>query len=176
MFDLDAMVDFYTGVLGFMVSDRGPHPSGSPEFAFLSRDPDEHHQVVFVTGREPGTPSQIVQISLKVDSLAELRAMHGIVRADNRATDIRTRAHGISWSMYFKDPEGNTVEIFTPTPWYVHAPSAVPFDFDTMSDTEIFESVKEQVRAKPGFKPYAEWRDDAARRMLEGGHWPCGKA
>ncbi|MEX2454811.1 MAG: VOC family protein [Rhodospirillaceae bacterium] len=170
--DLDRMVEFYRRVLGFMVTDRGPHPSGAPEYAFMSRDPDEHHQLVFVTGRPAGTPSQIVQISLKMASIADLRRMYGIVRADAEAGDIQTRAHGIAWSLYFADPEGNTVEAFTPSPWYVHAPSAVPFSFDDMTDREIFDHVAAAVAQKPGYSTYDEWKASAADRMRAGGHWP----
>lgn len=172
VWDLDKMVDFYTRVLGFSISDRGFSAATGVEMAFLSRDPTEHHQLVFAEGRPAGQPSQIVQLSLKMGSLSDLRAMYGIVRGENEVSDITTRAHGIAWSLYFKDPEQNIVETFTPSPWYVHAPSAVPFSFDDQTDEEIFETVKKAVRDLPGFSTYAEWRDNAAKRMLEGGNWP----
>lgn len=170
--DLDHMVDFYVRVLGFMVTDRGPLPSGAAEYCFMSRDPAEHHQLVLATGRDPGTPSQIVQISLKVAGLAEMRRMYEIVTDEPEASDVQTRAHGIAWSLYFRDPEDNIVEIFTPSPWYVHAPSAIPFSFDEMTDDEIYAMVAEKVKEKPGFKSFAEWQEGARERMLAGGHWP----
>ncbi len=172
--DLNRMVAFYRRVLGFMLSDRGHAPRGDGEYAFLSRDPNEHHQIVLRTGRPEGVPSQIVQLSLELGSLADLRAMHDILRADNEVTDIQTRAHGIAWSMYFKDPEENIVETFVSSPWYVPAPSAVPFDF-TMSDQEIFENVRDAVKTRPGYKAYQEWKDEAALRMLDAGVWPGPK-
>lgn len=170
--DLDRMVAFYQRILGFTLSDRGPGPFG--EYAFLSRDPNEHHQIVFVTGRPAGMPSQIVQLSLELNSLADLRTMHAILGADNEVTDIQTRAHGIAWSMYFKDPEENIVETFVTSPWYVPAPSAVPFDF-TMTDQEIFENVRDAVTQRPGYKTYQHWKDEAAERMLASGAWPGPK-
>lgn len=170
--DLDRMVGFYGRVLGFMLTDRGPLPSGAAEYAFMSRDPDEHHQLVFATGRPADAPSQIVQLSLKMGSLADLRRMYGIVRDDAEAADPQTRAHGIAWSLYFRDPEDNTVECFTPSPWYVHAPSAVPFDFETMTDEEIFDRVAAAVKQKPGYTSYAQWKASAAERMRAGGNWP----
>ncbi|MEK9646299.1 MAG: VOC family protein [Alphaproteobacteria bacterium] len=168
--DLDRMVDFYVRVLGFTVTDRGPLPSmkgtpGAPEYVFMSRNPEEHHQLVFVPGRPADAPSQIVQLSLKVRTLADLRTMHEIVTADAEAHDIQTRAHGVAWSMYFKDPEENTVEAFTPSPWYVNAPSAVPFDFDAMTDEEIFDHVAAAIRDMPGFSSYDDWRKRAAAEM-----------
>ena len=48
--DLNKMVDFYTRVLGLVVSDRNEMKDGR-EIAFLTLDPREHHQVVFATGR-----------------------------------------------------------------------------------------------------------------------------
>src|SRR5207249_954482 len=50
--DLPRMEDFYARVLGLLVSDRGKLPGGS-DLVFLSRDPDEHHQLVLATGRPP---------------------------------------------------------------------------------------------------------------------------
>jgi catechol 2,3-dioxygenase len=168
--NLDRMVAFYRRVLGFSVSDRGKTSWGQ-EYAFLSRDPNEHHQIVFAEGRPDGVPSQIVQLSLEMRSLADLRAMHAIVSAENEVTDIQTRAHGVAFSMYFKDPEENVVETFVPSPWYLPAPTAVPFDF-SVSDAEIFETVRDKVQARPGYKSYREWRDAAAERMLQDGTWP----
>lgn len=52
--DLRVMEDFYTRVLEFSVTDRGqlPGENGKPmDLVFISRDPDEHHQIVLVAGR-----------------------------------------------------------------------------------------------------------------------------
>ena len=44
--DLDKMVAFYKRVFGFVVTDHGVSTRpGSPTMAFMSRDPDEHHQI-----------------------------------------------------------------------------------------------------------------------------------
>ena len=168
--NLDRMIAFYTRVLGFMLSDRGTTSWGQ-ELAFLSRDPNEHHQIVLGAGRPADVPSQIIQLSLELKSLADLRAMHEIISKENEVTDIQTRAHGVAWSMYFKDPEENIVETFVPAPWYLPAPSAVPFNF-AMSDVEIFETVRDQGKQRPGYKTYQQWRDEAAARMLDAGAWP----
>ena len=45
--DVPKMIDFYTKVLGFVVSD-GPRTAASPS---CSRNPSDHHQVVLVRGR-----------------------------------------------------------------------------------------------------------------------------
>src|SRR5687768_5288973 len=56
--DLERMVDFYTRLLGFTVSDRGEldTPRGRLSFAFLTRDPREHHQIVLASGRPDDLP------------------------------------------------------------------------------------------------------------------------
>src|SRR5215813_10628237 len=80
--DLPRMEDFYTRVLGLLVSDRGALPSG-PTLAFLSRDPDEHHQLVLVSGRPAGVEYSVVnQISFKLPTLADLKAMHARVHEE----------------------------------------------------------------------------------------------
>jgi catechol 2,3-dioxygenase len=170
--EMDRMVAFYSRILGLTLSDRGPGPRGDGEYAFLSRDPAEHHQVVFKTGRKKDAPSQIVQMSFEMGSLADLRVMHGVVVTDEEATEVETRAHGISWSLYFKDPEQNIIEAFVTSPWYIPAPSAVPFDF-SMTDEQIFHTVQEAVKKRPGYKPFRQWSEEAEKRMLETGAWPA---
>ena len=49
--DVSKMVDFSTRALGLIVADRGP--AGAGELAFLSAVPNEHHQLVLVSGRAP---------------------------------------------------------------------------------------------------------------------------
>ncbi len=66
--DRDKMEQFYTEVLGLMVTDRGEGRSGM-HLTFMSANPQNHHQVVLVTGR-PDTSgfNPIQQISFMVDS------------------------------------------------------------------------------------------------------------
>jgi catechol 2,3-dioxygenase len=47
--DMATMFSFYTGVLGFSVTDRARIREN--DVVFLSRSPDEHHQIVLVPGR-----------------------------------------------------------------------------------------------------------------------------
>ena len=54
--DLDAMVDFYTDVLGFVVTNRGLAGPDGPELAFMSQDPSEHHQMVFISAEGTRPP------------------------------------------------------------------------------------------------------------------------
>jgi catechol 2,3-dioxygenase-like lactoylglutathione lyase family enzyme len=52
--DINKMVDFYTRVLGLVVSDRGIVQDGR-DMAFMTLDPREHHQVALTTSGDAQT-------------------------------------------------------------------------------------------------------------------------
>jgi catechol 2,3-dioxygenase len=161
--DLPRMEDFYTRVLGLLVSDRGALPSG-PTLVFLSRDPDEHHQMVLVTGRPPGMEYNVVnQISFKLPTLADLQSMYARVREEG-IKEFRTVTHGNAWSIYFADPEGNRVELFVDTPWHTPQPLAEPFDVEAPVEA-ILAQTEALCRSRPGFMSRAEWRQAQVERM-----------
>lgn len=164
--DIARMEDFYTRVLEFTVTDRGqlPGPHGPMDLVFLSRDPDEHHQIVLITGR-PSEPSfnVINQLSLKADSLATLKEMLRRVQAED-LPNILPVTHGNALSIYVPDPEGNRLELYLDLPWYVSQPMRVPVDLSP-GDAEIMAAAEAHARSLPGFKPRAEWRAEMARRM-----------
>lgn len=162
--DMATMVEFYTGVLGFSVTDRAS--IRGVDVIFLSRSPEEHHQIVLVPGRVPGGPSTVNQISFRVISIAELRRLHAEVEALNVA-GLNPTNHGGSWSIYFLDPEGNRIELFAPTPWYV-PPISVPLDM-AQSDDEIYKLTEDIVNATPGHMRRTEWRAQLRDRLVEAG-------
>jgi catechol 2,3-dioxygenase len=161
--DLARMEDFYTRVLGLLVSDRGQLPGGS-DLVFLSRDPDEHHQIVLATGRPPGVEFNVVnQISFKLPTLADLKAMHARAR-DEGTKQFRIVTHGNAWSVYFADPEGNRVEVFVDTPWHTPQPVVEPFDIE--APVEVIERETEALcRNRPGFMSREQWRAAQVTRM-----------
>jgi catechol 2,3-dioxygenase-like lactoylglutathione lyase family enzyme len=163
--DMARMVDFYTGFLGFAVSDRGSREAGG-EICFMTRDPREHHQLVFATGRpaEPGF-NPINQLSFRVDSLGTLRELHaGLQRRG--MDEIRPITHGNALSVYFRDPENNRVELLIDTPWYVPQPHRVPVDL-TLPDDALWASIERQVRALPGFATHEEWVRRIERKIAQ---------
>ncbi|WP_268904896.1 VOC family protein [Caenimonas soli] len=162
--DMAAMVSFYTGVLGFSITDQA-HIRGA-DVVFLSRNPDEHHQIVLVPGRASHSLSTLNQISFRVVSLPELRRLHAKILALG-VRDLNPTNHGGSWSVYFLDPEGNRIELFTQTPWYM-PPVSVPLDF-ALSDDEIYTVTQAMVQAAPGSMDRAEWRSRLQRRLNEEG-------
>lgn len=156
---------FYTTVLGLVVTDRGKG-RGGVELTFLSGNSGNHHQLVLVSGR-PDTLgfNPINQISFMVDSLSDLRLAHR--RAlDNGATDMRVTSHGNAWSCYFKDPEGNTVEVYLDTPFHVPQPHGEPLDLEK-SDEEILRETEDSCRSDPGFMMMDEFQKSLATRLAD---------
>jgi catechol-2,3-dioxygenase len=128
--DLARMRDFYTRVLGFTVTDTGDleTPRGRLQFVFLSRDPKEHHQIVLATGKpEKLAFNPINQISFRMAEFSGLREMYRRV-VDEKVKELHPVSHGNALSVYFHDPEGNRLELFVDTPWYVQQPLRIPMD------------------------------------------------
>lgn len=163
--DMDRMREFYTRLLGFKVMDAGEIGDGPrrQRLTFLSKDPKDHHQIVLVSGREPGARSTVNQITYRVASLKAVRAMHDLAVA-GKADGIDPVDHGNAWSVYFLDPEGNRLEFFCDTPWYVAQPHRVALDF-SLSDREIEEATRKRLAKDPTTRPFAEWRDGKRREF-----------
>jgi catechol-2,3-dioxygenase len=168
--DIKKMETFYTNVLGFAVTDRGE--AAGMQIVFLSRDPMDHHQIVLATGRPEQMPANtanpqfgpsINQISFKMGSLADLRDIHARLTMGG-GSDIFPANHGIAWSIYAHDPEGNNLEFFVDSEWYVTQPFLIPLDF-SKTDAEITALTKEMCEKSDGYEPYGDWRDRVAKRM-----------
>ena len=85
--------------------------------AFMSRDPREHHQIALATGRGD-MPTTINQVSFRLANLEDLRVWHRRL-VELGVGPVDARNHGNAWSLYFLDPEGNRLELYTPSDWHV---------------------------------------------------------
>ncbi len=138
----ELMAAFYCATFGMIVSDSGEFQG--KQLTFLTGSADEHHQVVLVHGRtgEPNTRI-LAQVSFRVDSLADLRTF--AARAvEHGGTELEGRNHGNSWSIYFRDPEYNMIEMYVGTPWQVRQPWRVPLDL-ALSDAEILAETEQLI-------------------------------
>lgn len=161
--DLPTMLDFYTRVLGFTLTERGIY-RGS-EIVFLSWDASEHHQIVLAAGRSgPLDINHINQLSFRVESVEALQSVWRAVKDDPRLRDGRAIDHGNAWSYYFRDPEGNRIEIFCDTDWHVAQPCDEPLDL-SLSPDEIRRRSDAFCRTAPGFRPIADFRREMAAKI-----------
>jgi catechol 2,3-dioxygenase-like lactoylglutathione lyase family enzyme len=165
--DIERMADFYTRVLGFGISDRGELDTqrGRMSFVFLTRDPLEHHQIVLASGRPDDLPfNAINQISFRMHDFPGLREMYRTVQAENGVSEIAPVSHGNALSVYFRDPEGNRIELFVDTPWYVDQPMRIPMDM-SLPDDALWKWAERTARELPGYKPVEEWRSELGKRL-----------
>jgi catechol-2,3-dioxygenase len=175
-FDIEKMKDFYTRVMGMTVSDAGQiGRDGEMEIVFLTTDPDDHHQLVLASGRRPepvdrsavvggSVGAQIFQISFRMQDLATMRTVAKRIEAEQIAP-LRGVNHGNAWAIYTRDPEGNTIEIFVDSPWYVAQPCGLPLDF-TKTDEEILAETEAYCMAQPEVEPHDAWAAKQAERIV----------
>jgi catechol-2,3-dioxygenase len=78
--------------------------------------------------------------------------------------DLAPVSHGNALSVYFRDPEGNRIELFVDTPWYGQQPVRVPMDMK-LSDAELWKWAEAEARKLPDFQPVEEWRAGLSRKL-----------
>jgi catechol 2,3-dioxygenase len=161
--DIDKMSDFYTSFFGFVITDRRDSPN---PIRFMTMTPTEHHQLLLASGRDPAQPSTVHQISFLLEDFAALRRVHDAAAADARVSALRGLDHGNSWALYFKDPEGNTIECYVHTPWHVDQPYGKEIDF-TLSDDAIYRRTEGEVRANPSFASAEEFQERLTQRLAK---------
>lgn len=171
--DLEKMIAFYTDVLQFEVVDRGPLklpnrgdlPPIDSEIVFFSQDPNDHHQLAMVPTREEADGKPVGPM----DHMAFRASNFGAVRElaqqlQDADIGFRPVSHGNTWSCYFKDPEGNGVEIFANTPFHVNQPQVRPVDL-FMDDDELMAWTTETFGDQPGFRPIADYEAERAAAL-----------
>ena len=153
--DEKKILDFYTGSLGFTVSDRGPIVKNGPNIIFMSQNPDEHHQLAVVTSRKDDEASNSLNhLAFRVDSFDDVKTLKNTL--ESTSVDFLPLSHGNTLSLYFADPEGNGLEVFWDTPWHVEQPDGIVWDTN-LDEQQALAWVEETFKNKPGFSK----REDA---------------
>jgi catechol-2,3-dioxygenase len=137
--DLERMASFYRDFLGMQVTKRNSQGS----MVFLSSDPKaSDHEIALIKGRPSAEdPHLINQISMRVETLDDLRDFHRRLLAENYSIQ-RVVNHGSALGCYFLDPEGNVTEIFWRSGYDCWAPTGEPVDLATTSDEAILAHVQ----------------------------------
>jgi catechol 2,3-dioxygenase len=155
--DVEKMVHFYKTVFGLVETDRGVGKTFKAPLIFLSASPHQHHQLVIAGGRPAeATFSTVMQLSFAVPSIQSLRDLRDKAIALG-ASKVMPMNHGNALSVYFADPEGNTVEIYIDMPFYISQPHGDPLDLSQDDDT-ILRETEAICRSDPSFMPIAQWQ------------------
>ena len=130
------MREFYSDFLGMTVTDR------TDTKVFLSARPEsEHHELLLAQDETKHTDAQ--QISFMVDSLPDLLDFYGrIVERDYEIDHVSN--HGNAIGCYFRDPEGNRVEVYWHTGIDWPQPCSERIDL-SLSEAEIRQILRDML-------------------------------
>jgi catechol 2,3-dioxygenase len=163
--DVEKMVHFYKSVFGLVETDRGVGKTFQAPLIFLSASPNQHHQLVIAGGRPAeATFSTVMQLSFAVPSIQSLRDIQAKAIAGG-ASKILPLNHGNALSVYFADPEGNTVEIYVDMPYYISQPHGDPLDL-SKDDATLLRETELICKKDPSFMPIAQWEKQFAATQV----------
>ncbi|HWC28698.1 MAG TPA: VOC family protein [Dehalococcoidia bacterium] len=129
--DVPKMVEFYSGFLGMEVTDR----ADDDRIVFLSARPqEEHHELALARSAELKTEAQ--QVSFTVATLDDLKGFYRQIKERGYPVD-RVVNHGIAFGCYFRDPEGNRIEVYWPTGKDYPQPHGDPIDLEASDEALI---------------------------------------
>lgn len=101
--DVEAMLSYYTGVLGLTVTEKGDDGT-----AYLSTSVD-HHSVALL----PGSGSGFHHVAFQIDRSQSLSEAAEELRGKGVETELRTDAEpGVPELLQFADPEGNVIQLY----------------------------------------------------------------
>ena len=111
--NVERSVRFYRDVLGFEVKTRFPNAA----FLRIPGSPDDHHLGLFEQTGVPGPDERVARL---YHSAWEVGELSDLARARHRLIDagalVGSSDHGVSLSLYAKDPDGLEFEIFWTVP------------------------------------------------------------
>jgi catechol-2,3-dioxygenase len=111
--DAERSVRFYCDVLGFEVKHRFPGAA----FLRIPGSLDDHHLGLF---EQPGVTAPDERVARMYHSAWEVGEITDLVRARRRLMEsgslVGSSNHGVSLSLYAKDPDGLEFEIFWTVP------------------------------------------------------------
>jgi catechol 2,3-dioxygenase len=106
-----------------------------------------------------------MQLSFAVPTIQHLRDIRALAEA-NGASRFVPLNHGNALSVYFGDPEGNTVETYIDMPFYITQPHGDPLDL-SQDDATLLRETEAICRRDPTFMPIDEWQARFRTRAAE---------
>lgn len=124
--DLERSRKFYSEVLGLQVMKEVPEIRA----VFLASNGRDHHELaLFEVGPQAETPRAneigLMHIAFRLRTEEELRAAYQDLKARGVSISF-TVNHGVSKSVYFRDPDGHELEVYCDNQpeEYAHMPNA----------------------------------------------------
>jgi catechol-2,3-dioxygenase len=118
--NVERSVRFYCDVLGFEVKTRYPNAA----FLKIPGSPDDHHLGLF---EQSGVPRPDEGVARMYHSAWEVADLTDLARARQRLIEagalVGSSNHGVSLSLYAKDPDGLEFEIFWTVPGGTSTPT-----------------------------------------------------
>ena len=111
--DLQRATDFYTGVLGFQISDVYGEDMMPGGMVFLRCNPD-HHGIALVGGAQGrSTQRELHHLAFEVGTLDEVfRARRRLQECGAKIVFEGRRRAGVQIAVEFQDPDGHNLEIY----------------------------------------------------------------
>ena len=160
--DIELMMDFYANFMGMTLTKVGPLG------AFFSADPEAcDHEIALINGRPSlEDPKWIQQISMRVDSLDDLRDFKRRILERGYQLD-RIVSHASAIGCYFRDPENNPTEVFWLTGHTSWAQVGIPIDIDQPDEAVMADVLQswETVRDVEMGQPASPETVDAIREL-----------
>ena len=147
--DLDLMSEFYCSLFDLQVTDRGRAVRLS---ANLVSSPATRASITnwcWLTGVPlvvPAPSCRSLSRSMALTRCARLGPGRWIAARRTWSAS----AWGNALSIYFSDPESNTVKVYVDTPWYVAQPHGDPLELD-LPDEVIWQRTQDACRAETTF-------------------------
>src|SRR5262245_53814569 len=124
--NVERSVRFYRDVLGFEVKSQSPRGA----FLRIAGSADDHHLGLF---EQTGVPQPDERVARMYHSAWEVGELPDLARARQRLVEagalVGSSDHGVSLSLYAKDPDGLEFEVFWTVPDGRSVPTR-PLDLD----------------------------------------------
>jgi catechol 2,3-dioxygenase len=145
--DLERSRQFYTSVLGLKLMMEIPQI----KMAFFASNGRDHHELACVeVGQNAPGPQKgeigLVHIAFRLRDEEHLRAAYRELK-ENQVPIVSTVDHGITKSVYFRDPDGHQLEVYCDNPPEYIASLPNPYNGMEKLDFAAGEpSIKEALR------------------------------